>query len=125
MSKACNCLEWNFIEQVGILNGFNIQFVELLYSTSNPCPFRSSSMAGCSNLSSSLEACVKAVRYLYSSFGVVKSPQMLHLRADYDMHKIRISQSTPMVSHLMFADDNLLFCKLISSRINLQLPKDI
>ncbi|XP_057444459.1 uncharacterized protein LOC130736674 [Lotus japonicus] len=114
MSKAYDRVEWSFLKQVLLKMGFPINWVNLIMSCVNSVTF---SIMVNGNPQPTF-APHRGLRqgdplspYLFILCGEVFSALIQKSILTSSLHGIKISRSAPVISHLLFADDSILFAK--------------
>ena len=114
MSKAYDRVEWKFIEDVMEKMGFHEKWIQLIMKCINTVSY-------CVIINGAIHGSIFPTRGLRQ--GDPLSPYLFLLCADgfsslineavrnQGLSRISICRGCPLVSHLFFADDSLLFCK--------------
>ncbi|GER31074.1 RNA-directed DNA polymerase-like protein [Striga asiatica] len=114
MEKAYDRVEWESIKKTMLKMGFHVKFVQWIYSCiANPTFSFNLNGSVCGFVTSS-----RGIRqgdplspYLFILVSELLSCY-LHNKINVGQFRgVRISQNGPMLSHLLFADDALVFCK--------------
>lgn len=112
-SKACNKAEWDYLKALILKMGFHSKWVDLV-------------MAGISTVSYSVLVNSVPSGFIKPSIGILQrdplSPHLFLLCSkgfstllrnaakQRQLHGISISRNGPQITHLLFANDSLLFC---------------
>lgn len=114
MSKAYDHIEWTFLHKVLLSNGFNDKFCKLIMFCLSSVFF--SILLNGSPLKSFKSEC--GLRqgdplspYLFNLCSEVLTKLLLREENRGTLHGIKISRQAPAISHLMFADDTMIFCR--------------
>ena len=118
ISKAYDRVEWNFLEKVMLQLGFNARWVQWIMECVKSVSFEvliNGSPYGSIHPTRGLRQGDPLSPYL-SLFCVEGLSHMLR-KAERDrfIHGMRLADGCPSISHLLFADDSLFFCRSTTS----------
>ena len=120
MSKAYDRIEWSFLERVLVLNGFHPHFIKIIMHCVSTVSYQvllNGSPLRAFKPKRGLRQGDPLSPYLFILCSDVLSRLLIKREQEGKIHGIKIATNAPAVSHLMFADDTLLFCRAKESEV--------
>ncbi|KAM6567220.1 hypothetical protein CsatA_026348 [Cannabis sativa] len=114
MSKAFDRVEWKFIEEVMKKMGFAHSWVKIIMGclTTNRFSFLvNGEVTGSLTPTRGLRQGCPLSPYLFLICAEGLSRLLQHEQDLGNLHGFKLTRRAPMISHLLFADDSLLFCQ--------------
>lgn len=114
MSKAYDKVEWIFIEKVMLQMGFELLWVSLIMDCISPVSFSvmfNSDLQGYFKPARGLRQGDPLSPYLFLICAESLSRMLSFELQSGGISGCKITRSCPTISHLLFDDDSLLFCK--------------
>ena len=114
MSKAYDRIEWCFLRTVLELNGFRSHFINLIMHCVSSVSYQillNGSPLRAFKPQWGLRQGDPLLTYLFILCSDVRLRLMTKKEQEGKIHGIQIARHAPAVSHLMFSDDTLLFCR--------------
>lgn len=115
ISKAYDCIEWSFLEEVMRRKGFCDRWITLIMQCVTSVSFSvliNGSPYGRIQPSRGLRQGDPLSPSLFILTADVLSSMMTHAEVSHNIIPLRLSVGGPPVSHLLFADDSLFFVKV-------------
>ncbi|KAG7543468.1 Reverse transcriptase domain [Arabidopsis thaliana x Arabidopsis arenosa] len=114
ISKAYDRVEWNFLERVMKQMGFDQRWVKWIMECVKTVSYEvliNGSPYGHILPTRGLRQGDPLSPYLFLFCAEVLSHMLRKAEQDRQIHGIKLSQDCPSISHLLFADDSLFFCR--------------
>lgn len=114
ISKAYDRVEWNFLEKVMLQLGFDTQWVKKIMACISTVTYEvliNGSPYGKIYPTRGLRQGDPLSPYLFLFCADVLSCLLRKAERDRRIHGIKITNNCPSISHLLFADDSLFFCR--------------
>ncbi|XP_019100869.1 PREDICTED: uncharacterized protein LOC109132875 [Camelina sativa] len=114
ISKAYDRVEWNFLEAVMTQMGFAPRWVKWIMECVTSVSYEvliNGSPYGKIKPSRGIRQGDPLSPYLFLFCAEVLSNMMQKAERDRQIHGIRLARDCPSISHLLFADDSLFFCR--------------
>ncbi|KAL0340392.1 UNVERIFIED_CONTAM: hypothetical protein Sradi_4556000 [Sesamum radiatum] len=114
LSKAYDRVEWTFLERVLAKLGFHPHFISLVLTcvyTMSYSIMLSGQIFGYSHPERGLRQGDPLSLYLFLFYAKALSHLISTAEANEELRGVVVSRHGPRVSHLLFADDTLIFCQ--------------
>lgn len=114
MERAYDKMEWEFIRVVLRCFGFHEKWIHLIFQCLSSVSFSillNGSPFGLFKPSRGLRQCDPLSPFLFIMGMEVLSRLMMRAEASAAIHGIKISRAAPPLSHLLFADDTMVFAR--------------
>ena len=118
ISKAYDRVEWNFLEKVMLQLGFNARWVQWIMECVKLVSFEvliNGSPYGSTHPTRGLRQGDPLSPYLSLFCAEALSHMLRKAERDRFIHGMRLADGCPSISHLLFADDSLFFCRSTTS----------
>ncbi|KAL0418976.1 UNVERIFIED_CONTAM: putative mitochondrial protein [Sesamum radiatum] len=113
ISKAYDCVEWSFLRRALFCIGFHSKFVDLIMlcvTTVSYCFLLNGEEFGSLRPGRGLRQEYPLSPYLFLFCTKMLSSLISHAESIGEIQGLAISRHAPIISHLVFTDDTLLFC---------------
>ena len=114
MSKACDRIEWSFIEALLHKMGFDPRWINLMLEFISSVQYRvllSGQPRGLINPQRGLRQGDHLSPYLFIMFTEALIVNIKTAERVKQLTGLKVARACPAISHLLFADDSLFFCK--------------
>lgn len=114
MAKAYDQVDWSFLKGILLLHGFSPHFVDLIFNCSSIPSYSvllNGSPHGHFKASRGIRQGDPLSPALFTIFFNVFSRLLTKAKSEGKIHGVKMSRTSPPISHLMYADDLTIYCR--------------
>lgn len=114
LAKAYDCVEWTILETMLHLRGFSSKFINLIakcVSTAKYSILLNRSPFGYFSAGRGFRQGDPMSLALFTIFSDLLSRMIAKAEMDGQISSVKVAQTSPRITHLMYADDVVIYCK--------------